>query len=180
MTAARRILVGIAGAPHGVKGELRFKPLTDEPLAVKTYGPLETEDGRRRFAVLAARLQGDMVVLKLDGVADRDAAAALTHAKLYVPRERLPAPLGGEFYVSDLIGLSVEDESGALIGEVLSIQNYGAGDLIEIGRERQDSALVPFTEAFVPKVDIPAGRIIIAPPDGLLDDEAENHDEEPG
>src|SRR5262245_49043094 len=119
-----RILVGVIGAPHGVRGELRFKPLTEEPLAAKTYGPLETEDGKKSFAVLAARLQGDMVVMKLDGVADRDAAAALTHTKLYVPRERLPAPAEGEHYTSDLIGLRVEDEAGALIGHVLSIQNY--------------------------------------------------------
>jgi 16S rRNA processing protein RimM len=159
---------------------VRVKPFTEEPLAIKTYGPLESEDGKQTFFVLGARLQGEMAIVKFDGITDRDAAAGLTHTKLYVPRDRLPATKAGEYYHADLIGLRVEDESGAQLGAVLDIVNFGAGDLIEIAREGRESVHIPFVETFVPKIDVDGGRIIIAPPDGLLDDTAENHDEEPG
>ena len=175
-----RILVGVIGAPHGVRGEMRIKPFTEDPLALKAYGPLETEDGKKSFAVLAARLQGDMLVVKLEGVADRDAAAALTHTKLYVPRERLPATGKGEYYATDLIGLRVEDSAGQVIGTVSGLSNFGAGDLLDVKREGREPVFVPFTESFVPVIDLQAGRIVVAPPDGLFDDSAENHDEEPG
>jgi 16S rRNA processing protein RimM len=121
-----------------------------------------------------------MVVAKFDGIADRDLAAALTNIKLYVPRERLPKARRGEYYHTDLIGLRVETAEGENIGEIVAVQNFGAGDLLEIARDGRDTALIPFTAEFVPEIDIAAGRAIIAPPDGLLDDEAENLDEEQG
>jgi 16S rRNA processing protein RimM len=173
-----RILIGVIGAPHGVRGELRFKPFTDDPLALKRYGPLESEDGKRTFKVLTARVQGDMVVAKFDGVADRDEAAALTHIRLFVPRERLPQPGDDEFYHADLIGLRADDETGARIGTVLAVDNFGAGDLLEISREGLESVHVPFTDDFVPVVDIAGGRVVISPR-GLLDP-GENLDEERG
>jgi 16S rRNA processing protein RimM len=176
----RRIHVATIGAPHGVRGEVRVKPLTDDPLALKKYGPLESEDGKRTFSILSARMQGEMAIVKFDGITDRDVAATLTHTKLYVPRERLPEPKAGEYYASDLVGLRVEDESGVEIGSVLGVVNFGAGDLIEISRAGRDSVHIPFFENFVPKIDLDGGRIVITPPDGLLDDNAVNNDEEPG
>jgi 16S rRNA processing protein RimM len=173
-----RILVGVIGAPHGVRGEMRIKPFTEEPLALKKYGPLESEDGRRTFTVASARMQGDMIVAKLDGVTDRDQAASLTNLRLYVPRERLPAPKDGEFYHADLIGLRAEDESGAAIGTVRGVENFGAGDLLEIAREGGDTVHVPFTDEFVPDVDIAAGKVIVSP--GGLFDPADNLDEDKG
>lgn len=175
-----RILVGVIGAPHGVRGEVRVKPLTDEPLALKKYGLLESEDGKHTFSILGARMQGEMVIAKFDGITDRDRAASLTHTKLYVSRDRLPKPKAGEYYASDLVGLRVEDGSGAEVGSVLGVVNFGAGDLIEIARAGRDSVHIPFVESFVPKIDLEARRIVIAPPDGLLDDNAVNNDEEPG
>jgi 16S rRNA processing protein RimM len=174
-----RILVGVIGAPHGVRGEVRVKPFTEDPLALKKYGPLESEDGKT-FKLESARIQGDMVVAKFEGISDRDAAAKLTNLQLYVSRDRLPPPDDGEYYHSDLIGLRVEDESGALIGIVAAIPNFGAGDLLEVAREGRDSVHVPFTDEFVPAIEIASGRVVIAPPDGLLDDTAENNDEERG
>jgi 16S rRNA processing protein RimM len=172
-----RILIGVFGAPHGVRGEVRIKPFTDEPLALKKYGPLESEDGRTTFKVVSARMQGDMIVAKIDGVADRDAAAKLTNLRLFVPREKLPAPDDGEFYYADLIGLRAEDEAGTLIGTVRGVDNFGAGDLLEIAREGTDSVHVPFTDEFVPTVDLKGARIVIAP--GNLFDPAEKLDEDP-
>lgn len=171
-----RILVGVFGAPHGVRGEVRIKPFTEEPLALKTYGLLQSEDGQQTFKITAARMQGDMVVAKVDGIADRDQAAALTNLRLFVSRDRLPAPQDGEFYHADLIGLRAEDDKGALIGTVKAVENFGAGDLLEIARENAESVHVPFTDEFVPTVDLAGGRVVIAP--GSLFDPAENLDEE--
>ncbi len=178
--APARILVGIVGAPHGVRGDVRIKPYTSDPLALKAYGPLESEDGRQSFKIISARLQGDMLVAKLDGVSDRDRAATLTNTRLFVPRERLPAPDEGEYYHSDLIGLRVEDEAGNDIGTVVAVDDFGAGDLLDIARSGAPSFHIPFTDEFVPVVDVSGGRIVIAPPEGLLDTEAENLDEERG
>ena len=172
-----RILVGVFGAPHGVRGELRIKPFTAEPLALKQYGLLESEDGKSRFKVLTARLQGDMVVAKLDGISDRDAAAALTNTRVYVPRERLPEADEDEFYHADLIGLRVEDVSGAEIGSVMALVDYGAGDLLEIRRKVAGPVQLPFTKAFVPVIDIAGGRVVIDPPDGLFEETTERNDE---
>jgi 16S rRNA processing protein RimM len=172
-----RILIGVFGAPHGVRGEVRIKPFMEEPLALKTYGPLESEDGSRTFKIISARMQGDMIVAKIDGITDRDQAAKLTNLRLFVARDKLPAPGDGEFYYSDLIGLRAEDEAGTLIGSVRSVENFGAGDLLEIAREGTDSVHVPFTDEFVPTVDLTGRRVVIAP--GNLFDPAEKLDEDP-
>jgi 16S rRNA processing protein RimM len=170
MTSSR-ILVGVFGAPHGVRGELRLKAFTADPLAVKTYSPLETEDGKRRFTLTSARLQGDMVVARVDGIADRDAAAALTNLKLYVPRERLPqAADEDEFYQADLIGLRVEDGSGTSLGTIAAVHDFGAGDVLEINLPGSGTAYLPFTKAIVPTVEVTAGRVIADPPADWLDE----------
>lgn len=165
-----RILIGVVGAPHGVRGEVRIKPFTEEPLALKAYGPLETEDGSQRFAVEAARLQGDMVIARLAGVTDRDQAAALTNRRLFVPRERLPRTADDEFYQADLIGLRAERANGEALGTIASVADFGAGDLLEIARDGESSVFLPFTQAFVPLVDLQGGRLVIEPPDGLFDE----------
>jgi len=165
--AGGRICLGQIGAAHGVGGEVRLRSFTAEPAAIADYGPLQTEDGRV-LRIEALRPAKDHFIARLSGVRDRDAASALASAKLYVPRERLPEPQApGEFYHADLIGLAVCDRSGAKVGTVVAIHNFGAGDLIEV----QDAAggrtqLVPFDEATVPVVDIAAGRIVVAMPQG--------------
>ena len=87
-----RVCIAQIGAAHGVRGELRLKPFTEDPLSVTRYGPLETEDGKRRFEIETARPAKDMLVVRLKGVADREAAERLTNLRLYVARERLPKP----------------------------------------------------------------------------------------
>src|SRR5882757_6892677 len=98
---AARICVAQIGAAHGVRGEVRIKAFTEDPLSVTRYGPLETEDGARRFEIEAARPAKDMLVARLKGVADRDAAERLTNIRLYVAREKLPRPADDEFYHAD-------------------------------------------------------------------------------
>src|SRR5213595_146671 len=101
-----RVLIAQIGAAHGVRGEVRLKPFTEDPLGVAAYGPLETEDGKRRFEIEAVRPAKDVLVARLKGVTDRDAAEALKNERLYVARGRLPKTAEDEFYYADLIGLA--------------------------------------------------------------------------
>ena len=128
---SERVCIAQIGAAHGVRGEVRLKSFTADPLGVTQYGPLETEDGRR-LEIEAARPTKDMLVARLKGVTDRNGAEALKNQRLYVPRERLPAPADDEFYYADLIGLAATTADGTLFGIVKAVHNFGAGDLLEI------------------------------------------------
>jgi len=161
----RLIALGRFGAPQGVRGELRIKSYTGEPLAIGGYGPLTDAEGARRFALTALRaLRDDMIVGRVEGIATREAAAALTGVELYARRSQLPPPEAGEFYYDDLIGLEAVTPEGAPLGRVRAIANHGAGDVLEIAPEGGEARLLPFTELVAPKIDFAGGRIVIVPP----------------
>lgn len=173
-----RVCVGVVGAPHGVRGEVRVSSHTSNPLDLGAYGPLETEDGRR-LKLRKVRPGKNVVIATFEGVADRDAAEALKNRRLYVARDRLPEPDEDEWYHADLIGLRAETAEGATIGTVLAVQDFGGGDLIELklaGSSR--TAYLPFTRAVVPVVDVTGGRLVVDPPEGLLDEGTERDDTE--
>jgi 16S rRNA processing protein RimM len=165
----QRICVARLGAPHGVRGDVKLWSFTADPAAVADYGPFETADGRV-IEIETMRPAKDFFVVRLKGVADRDAVEQLRNAELFVPRDRLPAPDGSdEFYHADLIGLAVVDAAGATLGSVVAVHNFGAGDLIEVRfAALSDTVMLPFTQATVPAIDIAGGRIVIAPPDGTF------------
>ena len=161
---ANRICVAQIGAAHGVRGEVRLRSFTEDPLAVKSYGPLESEDGRQHFKIEALRPAKDHFVVRLAGIDNRDAAERLINLKLYVPRDRLPPVDEDEtFYHADLVGLAAFTPDGAPLGRVTAIHNFGAGDIVEIGRDGGEPLLVPFTEAAVPSIDMKAGRMVVNP-----------------
>ena len=168
MTPPKLIVVGAILGAHGVRGEVRLRSFTEESDAIARYGPLTDTDGRC-FEIVSLKPAKDAFVARLRGVDTRDAAERLKGLELRVPRERLPHEEGA-WYHADLAGLQVFDASGVRIGSVTAVRNYGAGDLIEIERPDRTTALVPFTDAFVPQVDVEAGRLVIDPPEGLLDD----------
>lgn len=162
-----RILLGRFGAAHGVRGEMRLQSFTADPLAIAAYSPLSDDTGARQFALVSVRPQGkDMLVARVAGVADRAAAEALRGVELYVARERLPPPEEDEFYLADLVGLRAETRAGVLLGHIVALRNFGAGDILEVmpaaGGETQ---MFPFTKAVVPTVDVTGGRLVIEPPD---------------
>jgi 16S rRNA processing protein RimM len=166
---AERVLVAQIGAAHGIRGEVRLRSFTADPLAVKGYGPLETEDGTRTFTIEALRPQNDILIARFAGITDRNAAERLRNQNLYVPRARLPVTEADEFYHADLIGLAVEATDGRALGRLIAVHNFGAGDLIEIAPASGASVMLPFTASTVPQVDIAGGRMIVAPPDGMFD-----------
>jgi 16S rRNA processing protein RimM len=164
-----RVLVAEIGAAHGIRGEVRLRSFTEDPFAVKDYGPLESEDGARRFAIESLRPAKDCLVARIAGVTDRTAAEGLRNTKLYVGRDRLPTTEDDEFYHADLIGLAAVAADGRALGQVVAVHNFGAGDLIELQPAAGGAAvMLPFTAATVPLVDIAGRRIVVDPPHGLL------------
>nr|WP_248304823.1 ribosome maturation factor RimM [Breoghania sp. L-A4] len=159
------------GAAHGIKGEVRVKPFGEDPLALGSYGPLETQDGSRRFEVETLRAQKAMLIVRFKGVGDRNAAEALNGINLFLSRDVLPEPEDEDtFYQADLIGLEVVDVQGNALGGVVSVQDFGAGDLLEIASKGGRSFYIPFTLEVVPEIDLEAGRVVVDPPEGLMAD----------
>ena len=159
-----RICVAQIGAAHGIRGEVRLRSFTGDPMAVTSYGPLESEDGKQRFEIEALRPAKDVFVARLRGVADRDAAEKLTNLRLYVSRDKLPPAEEGEFYHADLVGLVAVTPDGAALGTVSAVLNFGAGDILEIKPVSGEPLLVPFTDTTVPDIDMKAGRMVVVPP----------------
>ena len=163
---AERICVAQIGGAHGLRGDVKLKSFTADPMAVKDYGPLTTEDGSASFEIEALRAAKGHLVARFRGVSDRSAAERLAHLMLFVPRDRLPPPSADEFYHADLIGLCAVTADGTEIGTVAAIHDFGAGDILELRPQAGGTTImVPFTAAFVPSVDIAGGRIVVAPPE---------------
>jgi len=157
------VCVGVIAGPHGVRGQVKVRSFTATPGDVAAYGPVRDESGTRRFTL---RLHGapkeGVVVASLAGIADRDAAEALKGLRLYVARSALPTAAEDEFYHADLVGLRAEGMAGETVGTVQAVQNFGAGDVLEVAKAAGgDTLLVPFTKAAVPLVDVGGGRVVI-------------------
>ncbi|MFL4971981.1 MAG: ribosome maturation factor RimM [Xanthobacteraceae bacterium] len=166
---ASRILVAEIGAAHGLRGEVKLRSFTQDPMAVQDYRVLEGEDGTRTFAIEALKPAKGCLIARLAGVSDRTAAEGLRGVKLYVPRDRLPAPEDDEtFYYADLIGLAVATGDGRMLGKVVAVHNFGAGDLIEVEAGSGGTVMLPFTAAVVPTIDLAAGRLVVDPPAGAF------------
>ena len=166
---AARICVAQIGAAHGTRGEVRLWSFTADPAAVKDYGPLENEDGTAQFEIEALRPGKDHLVARhVEPQIDEPLRLrAVVHARQ--PRERLPEAAPEEFYHADLIGLAAHGLDGRELGTVVAVQNFGAGDLLELrAAGESQTVLLPFTTATVPVVDIAGGRIVIDPPENLF------------
>src|SRR5690606_16421496 len=175
MGAADKVLLGVVGAPRGIRGEVRIRSFTADPAAIGDYGPLMTADGRSFQIRVVASLKGPMVVARLSGVGDRNAAEALTGTELFIERSQLPPPDGeDDFYYADLLGLAVVQPDGTPVGTVVGVENFGAGDLLEIAPAGVgQTAFLPFAKAFVPEVDLAGGRLVATPPAGLFKEDEE-------
>lgn len=167
------VQMGEFGRAQGLNGEVRLKSYTGDPRAIASYGPLIGADGRR-IELLDVRQAGgtspDLLVARVKGVADRTGAEALNRLALYLPRDRLgEIDVDDEVFTTDLVGLEVFDGEGRVLGSITDVPNYGGGDLLEIRPVAGGpTALLPFTKAFVPTLDLPNGRVVIDPPDDLF------------
>lgn len=168
-----RVELGVITGARGLKGEVRITAYTALPEDIAAYGPLADESGSRSFRLLSVKSTGkgggSVLAARLEGVTSREAAEALKGTRLFVDRSVLPAPDEESWYAHDLVGLTVEDENGKRLGRVKAVQDFGAGDLLEIAFEGRRSELLPFVRAFVPHVDLAGGRLVVTLPEGFFD-----------
>jgi 16S rRNA processing protein RimM len=163
------VMLGEIGAAQGVKGEVRIRSYTEEPGGITAYGPLQDETGRK-IEIESLRATPKALIARIKGVTTREAAEALAHTKLYVPRAMLPERGEEEWYHADLVGLAAVGRDGAPLGKVVAIQNFGAGDLLEVKPIGGGATvLVPFTRDTVPEIDVEGGRLTLVPPEGLFE-----------
>jgi 16S rRNA processing protein RimM len=164
--SARLVPVGIFGAPHGVRGELRVKSYTQDPATISAYEGLTDRTGRAIFKLTAARVMHDrMLVVRVAGVDSRQDAENLAGVELFVAREKLPPLPDDEFYHDDLVGLEALTDAGGRIGRVVALHNFGAGDILEIApASGGETLMLPFSKAIAIEIDLDNGRIVIVPP----------------
>ena len=159
------ILVGRVAGAFGVKGEVRITSYTADPMALAAYRDLKREDGRPALTLATARPTKGGVIAHAAEVETREQAEALRGLRLYVPRAALPEPEADEFYVTDLVGLAVETPGGEHLGTVKAVQDFGAGDLLEVQPPTGPSWYLPFTREAVPEVRIAEGKVIAVRPE---------------
>jgi 16S rRNA processing protein RimM len=165
----KRICVAQIGAAHGLRGGVHLRSFTEQPDAFAQYGPLETEDGSRRLDIDSVKPSKDGFTVRFIGVTRREQAEALRNLNLYVDRDRLPAAEDGEFYHADLIGLAAVTPQGDVLGEVIALHDFGAGDIVELKLAASgETAMLAFDEATVPEIDIAGGRIVVVMPEVIV------------
>jgi 16S rRNA processing protein RimM len=165
------LVVGRIGRPHGLRGEVSVVVRTDAPDQRFSIGSVFRLSAGRRLTVAGTRWHRGMLLVRLEGVEDRDAAEALRGTLLTVTTDELPpSDDPDEFHDHQLVGLRAELADGQLVGAVSDVLHGPAGELLVLSRDGLADALVPFVRAIVPTVDLPGGRVVLTPPDGLLEE----------
>jgi len=168
MSKDRKICVGRFAGAHGVRGLVKLCSFTAEPEAIFAYAPLTDETGSRKFKITKKSAVKDSFIVVVDGVGAKEAADQLRGDGLYISRNLLPKTRKSEYYEADLEGLRVSGKDGHDYGNVLGVHDFGAGIFLEIGKTKKDSFMLPFKDSFVPQVDLGAGILVIAVPEGWL------------
>jgi len=156
-TGKRVALAAVAGA-HGVKGELRLKLFADSVESLARQSRLYV--GGRQLVLKDIKDGGKTAIARFEGVSDRTGAESLRGSLVEIDRDALPPLEEGEYYHADLIGLPCVDESGNLLGSVASVENFGAGDLLEVERPNGKRSLIPFRD---PIARLEADRVVLDP-----------------
>lgn len=168
---SKLILVGQVGGAFGVRGEVKITAFTGDAMALLAYSPLLRADGSVGLTLTGARPDKKGIVAKAKEITTKEQADALRGLKLHVPRDRLPEPDEDEFYLTDLANLQVRDASGEVLGKVKSVQNFGAGDILEIAPAGGGQTwYLPFSKAAVPELHIADGWLLAEIP---ADDDTE-------
>ena len=177
-----RVAIGAVTGAHGVKGQFKVKPFTDSPRDIAAYGPVQAGDKSLSLSVRGVTSNG-LVIAAAPEITDRDSAAALRGTRLEVDRSALPDVGTDEIYHADLIGMSVSTADGLVLGRIVALHDFGAGEIAEVRPPRGPTVMLPFDAAYVPNIDLQARQVTVAPPEGLLDpptdkrrDDDEAHD----
>ncbi len=168
----RRVLLGEVSGAHGIRGDVIVRSYAADPKDISAYGALETAEGKVLPKLSVVRVSDRGVIARFAGVSDRNAAETYKGTQLWIARGRLPDAAPGEYYHADLIGLDAVAPDGTDVGHVIAVENFGAGDLLEIRlKDSKQTEYVPFTNAVVPVVDLAAGRLVVVMPEELEDEE---------
>ena len=152
----RRVALAAVAGAHGVRGEVRLKLFSDSVESLKRYDIVYVAGAKRKLESIRSGSSG--AVARIEGIGDRSAAEALRGSLVEVDRSALPPLDEGEYYHADLIGLPAVDQSGAAIGTVVAVENYGAGDLLEIQIPDGKHSLIPFKPGIA---DLEDGRVVL-------------------
>ncbi len=167
MNAPKRILIGEIATAHGIKGLVKLRSFVEDTDLFKNVAVYTGETSQKTISLtLKNQLKGDWLA-EVKDIADRNAAELLRGTKLYIDRDSMPDADDGEYYIEDLKGLRVIDVAGKEIGTVLSVENFGASDLLDIKPQSGDAFYVPFTDDIVKDVDMDSGVITIELPEAM-------------
>jgi len=169
------ICVGVITSAHGIKGAVKIKSFTEDPLDIADYSPLYGIDGKSEYKIKILSENGDVLIAEISGIKTRNDAEKLGKTELYISRDMLPEAGEEEFYYEDLIGIEARlDSSRKPLGVVTSINNHGAGDIIEIKMNNGKIELLAFTKSNIPEINISEGYITIAFPEAEFLSDNEN------
>jgi len=170
--SSKRIQVGVITAAHGVRGQVKLKSFTQNPKDLLSFTPLTDASGNRSFKLASQGVQGqDTLIVTVEGIADRNAAELLKNTPLFAPAEQLPEAEDGAWYYGELVDMQARTEDGKAYGMVTAVNNYGAGDIIEIKRVDGTLEMLPFSPAFVGDVVVQERYLVVFPPDYIEGDE---------
>ena len=169
MAKKKLICVGLITGAHGIKGDVKVKSFTEEPENLGKFGILTDKTGKKNFDIKVKHRTKEHLIVQFTSINDRNEAEALKGQNLFIFDSALPPTNDEEFYYAQLIGLKVQKMNGNEFGVVAGVQNFGAGDILEILSSNQEEFFIPFTKESVPIIDINDGFIAINPPEGLLE-----------
>lgn len=169
MTMSLLLMAEIVGA-HGIGGLVKLKIFADDAEKLPSYGTFLDADGKESFALRDVQPHGNIWLGRIEAVQDRTAAERLRGTQLFLDRARLPKIKKKDtFYYADLVGLTALYPDGKTLGTVVSVANFGAGDLVEIKPVKGASFYIPFTDTAVPDVNLAEKTMTVDPPEGLME-----------
>jgi 16S rRNA processing protein RimM len=171
------ICVGIVSGSHGLQGAVKIKSFMTVPEDIVTYGPLRNKSAGKSYKICLISSNQKGLVATLSGVNDRNASEKLRGTKLYLPRNILPKLDENEFYYSDLLGLSVENKNGEIIGVVTLIDDYGAGEIMEVDMKEGGTEMFSMSRQVVPVIDVENQRVVVNQPNEIFADQDHDGDE---
>jgi 16S rRNA processing protein RimM len=158
----KRITLAVVAGAHGIAGEVRLKLFAESAASLERHRTFDA--GGRTLTLKSLKPGKPDLIARFAEITGRDAAEALRGTELTVPRDALPPLPPGEFYRSDLIGLPCATPDGTPLGSVVAVENYGAGDILEIERPDRTRFMVPFRPESVPE----AGEWVVIEPDFIV------------
>jgi 16S rRNA processing protein RimM len=162
------VCVAIVAGAHGLRGALKLRCFTERAEDVAAYGPVFDRHGNRLFELQVAGPAPGGVLVRADRVEDRNAAEALRGIELFVPRAALPPLPADEFYYTDLEGMDALHPDGSHFGIVQSVDNFGAGDVVEVLADDGRRISLPFTRHTVPSIDLERRRLVVQAPEEVV------------